>query len=50
MKCEFCGMPVPEHCDGVQTLGPDPYQEDINDDDSDYLLCEGQRYESAMEI
>lgn len=37
-------------CDGVQTLGPDPFAEEIHGDHSDYLMCEGARWEAAMDI
>lgn len=37
-------------CDGVQTLGPDPFAEEIHGDHSDYLMCDGARWESAMDI
>lgn len=37
-------------CDGVLTYGPDPFQQEIYNDDSSYWMCEGQRYESAMDI
>lgn len=49
-RCEYCGGRVPLDCDGVQVLGPDPFQEEIRGDYSDYLLCEGERHQSAMEI
>jgi len=37
-------------CDGVQTWGPDPFAEEIHGDDSDYLMCDGERWNSAMDI
>jgi len=37
-------------CDGILTLGPDPFAEEIHDDHSDYLMCDGERHESAMDI
>ncbi len=65
-QCEFCGkydmpptkMAAPYHyrmdssmvCNGVQYLGPDPFAEEIAGDHSDYLMCDGERYESAMDI
>lgn len=39
-----------EYCTGILTLGPSPYAQEINDDDTEYLMCEGARYESAMDI
>jgi hypothetical protein len=45
--CEFCSD---KECDGIQTWGSDPYASEINGDDTDYFMCEGQRWESAQEI
>lgn len=63
-ECEFCGkydMPPSKYwsdrgliedrsmvCNGVRTLGPDPFLADIHEDDSDYLMCDGERHDSAM--
>jgi len=37
-------------CNGIQTFGPDPFAEEIHGDHTDYLMCEGERYESSMDI
>jgi hypothetical protein len=37
-------------CDGIQTWGPDPFAEEIHGDFSDYLMCDGGRYQSSMDI
>jgi hypothetical protein len=34
----------------ITTWAPDPYASEINDDYSDYLMCEKCRTESAWEI
>ena len=38
------------YCDGVLTLGTDPFQEEIHGDFTEYWDCEGSRYESMMDI
>lgn len=43
-KCESCGM-----TDNV-TFAPDPYDEDINGDDTPVHLCENCREERAADI
>jgi len=51
--CEFCGKMIDyvnRDCDGVQTLTPDPYQEEINGDNTEVWLCPGAYYESSMDI
>lgn len=37
-------------CGGVKYWAPDPYAEEIGGDDSDYFECDGERYDSAMDI
>lgn len=37
-------------CNGVDTLGPDPFAEEIHDDSTEYWMCEGERRASAMDI
>lgn len=49
-KCEYCGEEIPQWCDGIQYWGPDPYQEEINDDHKDYWECDGERAASALDI
>ncbi len=56
-KCKFCGYNIGEpyskyggFCDGVRTLGPDPFLEEIRGDDTEYMMCSGERHDSAMEI
>lgn len=46
--CKLCEI-HPE-CNGVVTLGPDPFQQEINDDHTEVWMCAGERYESAMDI
>ncbi len=48
MKCSNCGCEDTK--DNSVTFGPDPYQSDINDDDTEVWECENCRYESAMDI
>lgn len=38
------------YCDGVLTMDTDPYAVEINEDFSEYLNCQGGRYESMMDI
>ena len=38
------------YCDGVLTLGTDPFAVEIHEDFSEYWGCEGGRFDSAMEI
>lgn len=38
------------HCDGVATLAPDPYAEEIEGDSTSKWMTECDRYESAMDI
>lgn len=47
--CEYCGY-TEEDCDGILTLGEDPFQSEINEDYTEYWMCQGQRWDSAMEI
>lgn len=65
-KCEHCGKydmpptrwPGPYSyrldysmvCDGIQTMGPDPFGEEIHGDHTEYLMCEGERWDSAQNI
>ncbi|QNN99251.1 hypothetical protein SEA_FAUST_175 [Streptomyces phage Faust] len=37
-------------CDGVLTFEPDPFAQEIHDDHTNYWMCDGERYESAMDI
>lgn len=37
-------------CDGILTLGPDPFQEEIHSDSTEYWQCQGERSASLMEI
>jgi hypothetical protein len=47
--CPHCGGGILE-CDGIQTMGPDPFAEEIHGDSTNYLMCEGARHNSAMDI
>ncbi len=65
-QCEFCGgydYPGATYkrkgitytdtsmvCDGIRTLGSNPFDEEIRGDYTEYLECEGSRYQSAMDI
>lgn len=49
METEVCNCGH-EYCDGVKYWAPDPFAEEIYDDSSDYFECDGDRYESAMDI
>lgn len=65
-QCEFCGKyNAPVHtyvrhgitrydysmvCDGIETLGTNPYAEEIHGDYTEYYECEGSRYESGRDI
>ena len=44
------GGPFNGYCDGVLVLGPDPFQEEIHGDFTEYWECEGELYDSYMEI
>lgn len=46
--CDLCKF-HPE-CSGIATWGPDPFRQEIHHDNKDYLMCQGERYESAMDI
>jgi hypothetical protein len=46
--CALCKY-HPE-CSGEETLGPDPFRQEIHDDNTEVWMCEGERYESAMDI
>lgn len=54
--CEHCGRLIGSgkdywlFCGGVQTLGPDPFAQELYDDDKDYLMCQGERVDRADEI
>lgn len=48
--CNNCGKPIGDECDGVMTLGPDPFASEIHEDYTEYWNCEGGRYESMMDI
>lgn len=55
--CKHCGISLDakDHwgnlmCDGVLTLGADPYAEEIHGDFSESWDCMGGRHESAMDI
>lgn len=37
-------------CDGILTMDTDPYAVEIEDDFSESLDCEGNRFEYAMDI
>lgn len=45
--CKFCGD---VDCDGVKYWAPDPYALEINDDNSAYFECDGERWASAQDI
>lgn len=47
MACSFCGR---EDCDGVQFMQPDPYQVEVEGNDTPYLMCAGMAYDSAQDI
>lgn len=47
--CSYCGGGILE-CDGIQTMGPDPYAQEIHGDNTEMLMCEGQRSISADDI
>lgn len=59
-RCEHCGMkvlPLSElirdswaGCDGVLTLQPDPFMEDVWDDPTPVWLCHGQYQSRADDI
>ena len=58
-RCKSCDHPIydPEDadyqidcCNGVRTWGPDPFREEILGDDTPYLQCDGQRWQSAQAI
>lgn len=62
-NCEFCRKTLVSSedkweskwysevtCDGIQYLGPDPFAQEIHNDHSDYMMCDGERFESAMDI
>lgn len=56
-RCECCGRKIgifsygdDEFCDGILTLGPNPFAQEIHGDNSDYWMCERSRYDSAMDI
>lgn len=46
---ETCNCGHPE-CGGYKYSAPNPYAEEINDDHTEYFECDGDRYESAMDI
>lgn len=37
-------------CDGVATLAPSPYAEELYGDATPEWMCECQRYEAAMDV
>ena len=61
-KCSNCGKELKsqeeqaslrwsgDYCDGVLTMDTNPFAVEINDDFTEYLDCEGNRYEAMMDI
>lgn len=37
-------------CSGIGSMAPDPFAEEINNDSTDYWMCDGERAGSAMDI
>ena len=57
--CKYCGWRLGDpnmakrsecFCDGILTLGTDPFAEEIHGDYTEVWMCYGARYESAMDI
>ena len=48
MKCEDCGCSNTK--ENPVTKGPDPFNDEINDDDTEVWECENCRSESALDI
>ncbi len=48
MKCEICGCGNTKENPVIKES--DPYQSEINDDETEVWECEGCRHDSAMEI
>jgi len=48
MRCEMCGCSNTK--DNPVTKGPDPFQQEINDDDSEVWECESCRSDLADDI
>lgn len=46
---ETCNCGHPE-CDGYKYWATNPYAEEINGDFTEYFECDGDRYESAIDI
>ena len=38
------------HCNGVKYWAPNPYKQEIYGDEQDYFMCDGSRWECAMDI
>ena len=57
-RCTNCGKRIGtteqswsgEYCDGFLTMGANPFAVEIYGDYTEYEDCEGNRYESAMDI
>lgn len=47
--CVLAHMDYPS-CGGPVEFAPDPYQSEINDDDTPVWMCENHRYESSQDI
>jgi hypothetical protein len=45
-KCD-CGH---QYCRGYKYLQVDPFASEIHDDDTLYMMCDGEAYESAQDI
>lgn len=50
-------MKKPETCDcghykckGIKYWAPSPFAQEIYEDNRDYLMCDGERHEAAMDI
>lgn len=39
-----------DYCNGSQYMQTDPFAQEIHGDHTEYLLCDGQAYESGMDI
>ena len=52
-RCKYCGSPIGDgwdECDGRLTFDVDPYQSEINDNHEKSWDCEGNRFQSRMDI
>ena len=49
-KCEDCDHWATDVDENPVTFGPDPFNDEINDDQTPFWMCENCRYESGMDI